>query len=389
MSKEKVLLRKGASEFTLIGKIKLNKFTFTIDQESKNENSDWIYNRLNLAVDCGNGNTVYCESMGGYGSERDNVVYAHGKKLVEGTTDKYIDDFKNQLKIAWEDRFNEDILSEVGNRKFFRIGIEKDDKNKTFTKRFITEYDMIEYLEKNKELLENLIVRIDGKISYSSYNDNIQTRKEIKSIYISNAEPEDFKAVFKQSILLDKYSIGKKDKETGLVPINASVIDYVKDFNGKEVRTNIPFARNFYVENEKLLKLLKVRKDITELIVIGKIIEGEEKVAIEYDDLDQDIKDLIDIGAYTLEEVAKTMAVTNTRVNQWIIEKPEIRMIGEDENKIPQIQIEEKKYTEDDLILDFMIENDEDNYELESDDNEDEDEDDDEDLSFLDELEGE
>ena len=65
------------SNFTLIGKAKINDYTFKIDEKA--EKSDWIYNSMNLGVDCGEKHgTVYAEMLGGYADERENVIYAHG-----------------------------------------------------------------------------------------------------------------------------------------------------------------------------------------------------------------------------------------------------------------------------------------------------------------------
>ena len=104
--KKASVLKKGIAQFTLIGAVKLNDFTFKIDQESKT--SDWVYNSLNLGVDCGNGNVVYAELSGGYGSERKNELFVHGMK--EDENKKKVDDWENQFKIDWEDREDEDIL---------------------------------------------------------------------------------------------------------------------------------------------------------------------------------------------------------------------------------------------------------------------------------------
>ena len=76
---QKVLEKKNwASSFMLIGEAKVNNYTYRID--AKSESSDWVYNSLNLGVFCGEtSGVVYAELMGGYGAERDNVVYVHGK----------------------------------------------------------------------------------------------------------------------------------------------------------------------------------------------------------------------------------------------------------------------------------------------------------------------
>ena len=82
----------------LIGEAKLSEYTFAINKES--DKSDWIYNTMNLGIDCGNGNVVYADMMGGYGAERDNVIYVHGVK--ENDNGKTIDDWDNRFEIAWK-----------------------------------------------------------------------------------------------------------------------------------------------------------------------------------------------------------------------------------------------------------------------------------------------
>ena len=117
------------SSFTLIGEAKINDYTFKTD--AKSEKSDWIYNHLNLGVYCGekHGN-VYAELMGGYGAERDNVVYVHGKD-EDGK-----DDFENRFTIDWDDRFDTDIIESVGDFTFLTVGLEKDKNDKVYYKKY-------------------------------------------------------------------------------------------------------------------------------------------------------------------------------------------------------------------------------------------------------------
>jgi len=356
-SVEKTVLKKGKLEFELVGTVKISDKTFQLDKKSKT--SDWLTNVFNVGVNCGNGNTVYAECSSGYGGERENWVYnVKGKKLKEGSTDKYIDDYSNIFNIAWEDRFNDNVLSEIGNGSFLRVGIEKDKDGKLFTKKFLTEYDMVNYLFENKELFDGKTVRVKGDLEYSIYNNSIRTKKKIKTFYLSEVEEKDFKAEFVQTILLDRDSIGKLDKETGLIPIYAKVIDYAKNWNDKEIKQNVPFAKTFYIENEKLVKVFKTKKGITEIQVTGKIVEGQAKANIDINDLPDDIKELIDMGAYSEEEAIKSLAIKGERVNQWIITKPVIIMKGKDDEKVPVVLKTEEKYKEEELIFDFMIEED-------------------------------
>ena len=119
---KKPLDKKGwVQTFELIGKACIKDYTFKIDEHSKK--SDWIYNSINLNVDCGDKyGKVGCELMGGYGAGRNNVIYVHGKDENGG------DDFDNRYQIDFDDRFDEDILKDIGELCFIKIGIEKDTK---------------------------------------------------------------------------------------------------------------------------------------------------------------------------------------------------------------------------------------------------------------------
>ena len=117
---EKTILKKGQAQFQLIGEAKVNDYTFKIDEESS---SGWVYNVMNLGVDCGNGNVVYADMMGGYSNKGDSV--------------------------DWEDRLDENITEQVGNQCFITVGLEKDAKDKTFSKKFLSSYDAIEYIKEH------------------------------------------------------------------------------------------------------------------------------------------------------------------------------------------------------------------------------------------------
>lgn len=361
---EKKPLKKGQALFQLIGEAKITDFTFKIDETSKK--SDWIYNQLNLGVDCGGGNVVYADMMGGYGAERNNELYVHGKKKNDAGKD--VDDFENQFKIAWEDRFDEDILETIGDKCFITIGLEKDKKDKVFAKKFLSAYDAIEYV---KEHLENgIVVNIKGDLKYSIYNGNSQVKKEINSIYLSKVDDvTKYKATFTQTMLLDKDSVGKLDKEKAVFPITARVVDYVKEYNDKVVKQNITFLKTFELEVDKekpentkkfIEKVLKVKKDITEVTIEGDIIEGQTLVNITEADIPDDIKELIDIGAYTLEDAINKLAVGGSKEKKMVIRRPAIKMAGEEDNKKPVILKTDGQYRDTDLVFDFMVEDDND-----------------------------
>jgi hypothetical protein len=157
--KEKAELKKGQATFTVVGNAKINDYTFKMDSSS--QNSDWVYNQIKLGVDTIKDGIVFSEAMGGYGSGRENVVYVHGKKTND--SGKEVDDYSAQWKIDWDDRLNEEMYEEVGENCFFTVGLEKDAKGKTYYKKFLTQYDMIEYIKEHLE--DGVTVRVQGKIN--------------------------------------------------------------------------------------------------------------------------------------------------------------------------------------------------------------------------------
>lgn len=361
MAKEKNVLVKEnwSSNFTLIGTPKISDFTYKIDEQ--NEGSSWIYNSLNLGVDCGEKHgTVYCELFGGYSDERENKIYAHGKK-EDGK-----DDYSVKMEIAWEDRFDESILEEVGDMCFITVGLEKTDKGKTYYNKFLSAYDAIAYVKEH--LTSEMVVNVKGNLKYSTYNDRTQIRKTINSIVLSSKEdPSEFKAVFTQTILLDKDSASKEniDKDKGVMYVNSRVLDYVKEYNGVEVKGNFPFPVQFEFvmdlsEPEQCKKIIdkvfKVKKGITQETFEGEFVESGAVVQTTVDDLPEEFKEYIMLGLYTKEEALAKCSTNGNKERRMILCRPVFKMVGNEE-KMPVLQKFEEKFDEEDLVLDCMTKN--------------------------------
>ena len=355
---EKITRENWTSNFTLIGTPKISEeYSFKIDERSSKSN--WVYNSMNLGIDCGERHgVVYAEMMGGYNEENENKIYAHGKK-DDGT-----DDFDKQMIISWEDRFKDEVLEDIGDLSFITVGLVKTNTGKTFYNKFLSAYDAIAYIKEH--LTEDMVLNVKGNLKYSSYNDTVQVRKNITSIVLSNADdPSKYKATFTQTILLDKDSTSLKkegiDKDKGIMFVNARVLDYVKEINGVEVKGQYPFSKQFEFamnfENEKQCKtiyekLFKVKKGVTQITMEGEFVEGGAVTTVTLDDLPDDIRDLVDMGVYTEEEACARCAANGNRERRMVLKKPSIKLVGED--KTPVVQKFEERYAEEDLVLDCM-----------------------------------
>lgn len=355
MEKKIITKSNWVSNFTLIGNPVITDKTYKIDAIS--EKSSWRYNSMHLGIDCGEKyGRVYADMMGGYSEERDNVIYAHGKN-EDGT-----DDFSNRIIVDWEDRFNEDVLESVGDLCFINIGIEKTSGGNTYVKKFLSAYDAIAYV--NEHLEKDMVVNVRGRLEYSMYRDNVQIRKNINSIILSKVEdPSKYAAKFTQSILIDKESVSSDDidKEKGVIYVNTRVLDYLKEYNGIEVRGQFPYNVQFEFEmdfNKKeqcakiMDKLFGVKKDVTQITFEGEFIEGGAAVTATWDDVPDDIKELVEMEVFTKEDAIAECSSGGNTERRMVLRKPYIRLVGE--NKIPELQKFENQYTEDELILDYL-----------------------------------
>ena len=359
-TQKKITKENWVSSFTLIGKAKINEYTFKINEKS--EKSAWIYNSLNLGIDCGEKHgVVYSEMMGGYSDNGNSVIYAHGKN------DDGSDDFEQQIIVDWEDRNNDSILETVGDLCFITIGLEKTNEGKTFYKKFLSAYDAIQYTKDHLE--DGMVVNVKGSIRYSSYNGKTQTKKTITSIALSKIDDESkYVAKFTQSVLIDKDSASLKeiDKSTGVMPVTGRVLDYVKEIDGMEIKGQYPFAKQFDYEFPDLnngeqckkifAKLFKVKRGYNQVTFEGDFLEGGAVVVPSFDDIPDDIKELVEDGIYTKDDALAACATNGNRTQKMILRKPSIRVVGED--KKPVLQIFEERYSEDDLAFEFNNEND-------------------------------
>lgn len=356
-AKERTALKKGKASFNLIGRVRLTDKTFNLDNVY---DSGWTDSSMYVGIDCGNGNLVYAEMKSGFFPDKDNIIRAYAKSDRDESTGK-----SKQVEIAWEDRLDEELFDTISESSFITVGVEKDIKGKTVRKKFLTAYDAVEYL--NEYLEDGTVVNVKGNLVYSEYDEKVSVRKEITSIVLARVDSaDDFKATFSQTILLDSKSIAKENKEKNTIELNAYVVDYVgkPKINNKkiEVKQYVSFPKQFEIEiNENrdittkmLAKFFKAKKGkLIEITVTGNIIEGGSIVNITEDDLSDDIKELVEMGVYDLDEAIKKCSAVgnNDREKRMVISKPDIVYIGSGDDRKPTIAFDDGKYTDDDLYF--------------------------------------
>ena len=371
MAKEINVIKRGQQNFTLIGKAKLGQYSFKIDEQSKR--SSYIYSQANLTLKTKEGE-ISASVMGGYNPEKDNIIYAFSKG------DK--DNKGQSFTISFDDRFDEEIIETVADMKLFKAGISKKEDGSIEYVKFLHPYDFINHLEQHMVDGEVYVVR--GELQYQEYNGEMQIKKNITSVTLAKEEiandPETHEAKFSTTILTDSNFLGKPDKETMTVVLDTYVVDFFNEYQGQEIvrmvngkeknglTMPIPKSFDFKIAKDmettkKLLKYMKPKRGaVTEIVMEGIFsksqgeLKGEE---LTIDDLDDDIKFMVEIGAYTLQEaLGKVNFVYGEKTpEKMLLTRPAIKKVeGKDGSSTLAVNYTPDKYNEEDLIIENILE---------------------------------
>lgn len=348
--------------FNLIGQFKKSerRSPFELDKETEN---GYRYSKMSLPIDCGEKyGVIYVNWQDGYNpGNKDSVIYVHGKD-ENGKAD-----FKNQIQIAWEDRFDSSLLEEVSSYDFITVAIEKDVLGKNVAKHFLSAYDAITYVA--EKMPNNAILKVRGNIEWGFYNGKTTRRLVPKYIGLYNipkkiAENESptscFKATFTQGILLDRNSIREYDAAKESDMLAGYVPTYIYKYaNTKVKRINaLPYEFEFHFnkpENKEAIEklFLRVNKNVTRAVFDGEFRESGSIIEATMDDLSDDVKMLVQFGILTKDEALSKVAIDSHKRTMLLL-APHIKNTeNSDGTKRQEIQVYKDEYDESVLKMDL------------------------------------
>ena len=343
--------------FDIVGYINVDSKTFSIQTPSKN-NPNWVMNNFNPKVEGDNGESLYIRISDGYDIVKGKKIFAISKE-------------KNSLEISFADRHNENMLDLVDDLSFIKVGIDKktatnkqgkEYKTWEFNK-FLTAFDAIQFLNQIMPLATKNKVRMTGTIKYSEYNGETQRNFDLQSIYLLNGNEDEGKEMeckfnFTQNILIDKNSVDMTAWEEGISKLNARV--HVK--KKKDVFQALPLQFIMRAETpekkatiEKMIKrFFTVENDtVRRLNIEGYFKSGYIVANVKEEDLNDEARDLIDSGLYTLDEVLGMFA-NRDRVDELLLRRPVMKKMQD--QKMPKIDMADEEFTLE--YLDSLLVND-------------------------------
>lgn len=287
--------------FTFIGELVLNGLeTEHPFLKSGTTKTKAPYKTINAIVRAAQNNSAFVEM---FGMERKSIKTRNS----EG----------NNIEIAWSDRLDESVIKDVDSRNRFTI-VDGDDRHE-----FITELDLIEYIEEHYEELNGKRVQVTGQVSKNEYNGKVSNRYQFKSIYVLDEDSKQKNGLqVRGQMYFSKEDVDIADWAEGkTITISAYTREYVgKDDDGNSIfkyyELPITFdASKVDFENERHVKMVKFRlkqlgcelTDDNKVKVVMKkgyysnnitlnYINGAEEVEFTYDMLTDTQKEMVDLG---------------------------------------------------------------------------------------------
>lgn len=348
MTEERVI-KTTNGYFDIVGTIEVDDKVFTIDSPGK-KNVNWRMNIFNPKVSGLEGQSMYIRINDGYDAVKGKNIYA---KSVNDT----------DLTIQFADRLNPNIISQVNDRSFFKVGIgkktevnEQGKEYKTWEyKNFITVYDLITFLKSIMPLGSKFKVRMVGRIKYSVYQEEVLRNYDLQRIYILTGNEEEGKDLapgfnFTQSVVITEGAVVSDNIDTeGVAIVTGQVINKV---SGKYEMLPVTFKMRPSEEKKatykKMLeKYFTVHGDTVRRVNIdGYFNSGFIAGNVTEEDLPDDAKELIEDGIYEMEDVLKLYA-TRERVDEAIIKRPLLKK--DKDTNMPSVDMSDLDYTMQDI----------------------------------------
>lgn len=363
-------LKHGISNVTLSGRVHMNPERFSIDMIS--EATGYKYSRASFGVECGDGNIVYVEVMGGFYPDKPQL------KLFGKEGEMFEVDFK--------DRLDDSVIDNVASYSLKRGALERDANNKNITTKMVHDYDMVQYLKDH--LVDGMHVVVKGGFDVSEYQGESQRKVTMSSIFLAYPKKPEYEkdaegkdiipeptldvegneikpepqynefAEFKQTMLItnsEKVKISKDELEKGKINVPVFMAGYAKEVNGKLWKKQYPFAQQLtltFDSEEEAQKKLKIANmlfvvpqgKVRELVVLGRIVEGTDSRQVKKEDVElaPDVKQMLEYGLITMEEVMSTVTVNASRVREIQFSMPD--MVDDDKGR-RKLALDDEKYT--------------------------------------------
>lgn len=235
---------------------------------------------------------------------------------------KAYDTENNPIDIDWADRKDPDVIASVrpSNQYIAHLGADYGEK------RFLSAYDMIEYLEENLPNIKDKI-SVTGQSKHDFYNGQTRTVYQFKNVYA--VEPERKNMLVVRPIYYWSAQDVDVDKETGRINLNGYVQEYINRDNGTKfvaqpivltrdmVKEDMPITSERHKHLAKLIsRATKAKNKVFCAEIVCNLKNGSEEVPFDESQLTEEQKAAIDLGLNTLDDFRPRGQILGQRVTE-------------------------------------------------------------------------
>lgn len=242
-------------------------------------------------------------------------------------TIKTMDVDKKSIEVDWADRFDEDVIKNVSSIKKFTVNLGE-------RKEFITEWDMIEYLESALAGYEDDIV-VTGNFALrpgtGKYSDQVYREFQIQNVYMPG-EKDVPHLTMNLDLYYDKDSMDKSSfKDDGKILMHCYTPMYSKaDAARKMFQIDTVFNTAVFdmskpkhkaIHDYKMRYLETKSRNPVHMNWQIAVVNGAEEVEFSEDSLSEQQKEQIELGISKLEDFRRG-PIYGQRVNELRLVKP-------------------------------------------------------------------
>lgn len=331
-----------ANTFSFVGYLKPIKNTEKFNSFSTTKfDSGWMNERLVFNVKAGDNMHRVEINAGRWQDEKKNVIYG----FTKGDGDKK----GEAIQIPWAKRNDPDVIESMAGWKIFTVDLDTFNHRKELEeagetealeaankkrKHFLAGTEFCEYVNKvvNSEKTKDMKFRVNGNVTYrySEKNDQYYSAYEVTKIYRVDDDAEVSSEVNVEFYFAEGAMDASDYAETGKAIVNGFTPYYESSLK-KTCYCPVTLALRFGTDEAGMKKIKGWQKtfnkfeddEIRKVNLVCQQINGAQRVAITYDDLDDDTKENIDFGLTTLEEVIRDMgsSMFGDKVQEIRIEK--------------------------------------------------------------------
>lgn len=313
-----------ANTFSFVGYLKPIKSTEKFNSFSTTTfDSGWMNERLVFNVRAGD-NTHRVEiNAGRWVDEKKNVIYG----FTKGDANKK----GEAIQIPWAKRNDPDIIESMAGWKIFTVDTDTFNHRKELEeagetealeaankkrKHFLAGTEFCEYVDRvvNSEKTKDMKFRVNGNVTYrySEKNDQYYSAYEVTKVYRVDDDTPVSSEVNIEFYFAENAMDSSNYDETGRAIVNGFT-PYYDSALKKTCYCPVTLAMRFGTDADGLKKIKGWEKtfnkfeddEIRKVNLACQQIDGAQRVAITYDDLDDDTKENIDFGLTTLEEAIR------------------------------------------------------------------------------------